>query len=150
MDFFFGSDGFGYFVWTTDNGYFDVNYVINASSVSNENSRIQNGGHYIDSTMFCLQLCLLLSPFLSHAFRYLTTTISHFKRMKTQSHSDYEIFKFETKAGTSSKSILGSSDENKCLVRQSIGRNGHCARQSYNNIQKCREITSQALFAHTY
>ena len=66
----FGSDGFGYFVWTTDNGYFDVNYVVNASSVSNENSRIQNGGHYIDSTMFCLQLCLLLSPFLSHAFRY--------------------------------------------------------------------------------
>ena len=65
---FFGSDGFGYFVWTTDNAYFDVNYVINASSVSNENSRIQNGGHYIDSTMFCLQLCLLLSPFLSCAF----------------------------------------------------------------------------------
>ena len=33
---------------------FDVSYVINASVVSNENSQIQNGGHYNDSTMFCL------------------------------------------------------------------------------------------------
>ena len=48
-------------------GIFDVNYVMNASVVSNENSQIQNDGHYNDSTMFCLQLCLLLSPFLSHA-----------------------------------------------------------------------------------
>ena len=49
-------------------GIFDVNYVTNASVVSNEMySQIQNDGHYNDSTMFCLQLCLLLSPFLSHA-----------------------------------------------------------------------------------
>ena len=34
---------------------FDVSYVINASVVSNENSQIQNGGHYNDSTMFCLE-----------------------------------------------------------------------------------------------
>ena len=49
MDFFFGSDGFSYFVWTSETGYFDVNYVINASAVLDENSRVQNGGHYNDS-----------------------------------------------------------------------------------------------------
>ena len=106
----------------------------------------------ITSTLQC-SVCNF-ACFYRHSYRVrsanLTTTISHFKRLKTQSHSDYEIFKFESKAGTSSKSILGSSDENKCLVRQSIVRNRHCARQSYNNIQKCREITSQALLAHAY
>ena len=51
---FFGSDGFGYFLWTTELAIFDVSYIINASVVSNENSQIQNGGHYNDSTMFCL------------------------------------------------------------------------------------------------
>ena len=84
----------------------------------------------ITSTLQC-SVCNF-ACFYRHSYRMryanLTTTISHFKRLKTQSHSDYEISKFETKAGTMSKSSLGSSNENKCLVRQSIGRNGHCAR----------------------
>ena len=90
---FFGSDGFGEFVWTTENGYSwsQLRYKLGSSlkwKLSSWKWR---------TTMFWLQFCLLLLSIASLIacveikFAILTTTISHFKR-RLNRHLDYGIF----------------------------------------------------------
>ena len=153
-----GFDGFGEFVCgRLKPELFDANYVMNSGLVWNENFQVQNGRQ----PCFCLQLSLIL-PVLLHALKSIwlfwrhQLAISNFKTwfmqiVKSFSSRRSRVLLFRSELRW--KKILGSPRVNKCLaptVQAGLAIVLGSGRFSYNNAQKCGEITSRARFAHAY
>ena len=145
---FFGSDGFGYFVWTTENGYFLCQ--LRHECESSLKWKLSN------SKWWTLQWLYNFAPLLA-LIAILIACVVLIWRQQLAISKDRRLNLILIMKSLSSRR-RSEPCQSRFLVRltrtsawwDNVEVGLAIVLDNYNNIQKCREITSQALFVHAY